>query len=114
MPPKFSFLVPTRNRPDLVARFFESIVDTTEHLDELEIILCIDEDDEASKAITHDYLSCRKVVVPKGHNMGALNRACFDASKGRFVMLMNDDVILRTKGWDVIVAAVFESFSDAD
>jgi ubiquinone/menaquinone biosynthesis C-methylase UbiE/glycosyltransferase involved in cell wall biosynthesis len=109
---KFSFLVPTRNRPDLVDRLFTSIVDTTEHLNELEVILCIDEDDAASSEISYEHLSFQKIVVPKGLSMGALNRACFDASKGRFVMLMNDDVILRTKGWDITVSAVFDSFSD--
>jgi len=42
--------------------------------------------------------------------MGALNRACFAASSGRHVVLMNDDVILRTKNWEIAVAAAFARF----
>ena len=108
----FSFLMPTRERPDLVLRFIQSVVDTTYNLDELEIILCIDEDDELSKSIEDERLSIKKVVVPKDLNMGELNRKCFDSSSGRYVMLMNDDVILRSKNWDRTIMSVFRSFED--
>lgn len=109
---QFSFLLPTRDRPDLVARFFQSIVDTTECLEDLEIVLCVDDDDLASQNISHDRLNIKKVVIPKGATMGTLNRAAFEASCGRYVMLINDDVILRTKNWDRMVAAAFSSFQD--
>ncbi|MBI5598842.1 MAG: methyltransferase domain-containing protein, partial [Deltaproteobacteria bacterium] len=109
---KFSFLVPTRNRPDLVARFLQSIVDTTSDINGLEVVLCFDDDDIESQKITDDRLNIKMVVLKKGATMGELNRACFDASTGRYVMLLNDDVILRTKGWDDIISGVFVSFED--
>ncbi len=109
---KFSFLVPTRNRPDLVARFFQSIVDTTSDVKGLEVVLCFDDDDTESQKIKDGVLDIKRVVIKKGATMGTLNRACFDVSSGRYVMLLNDDVILRTKNWDEIIFSVFSSYED--
>ena len=110
--PRFSFLLPTRGRPKLVSRFFQSILETTGRVQDLEIILAVDEDDLESQNISHDQLTIKKITLPRGASMGALNRACFDASSGQYVMLVNDDIILRTKDWDKTVAAAFASFPD--
>jgi hypothetical protein len=109
---EFSFLLPTRGRPELVNRFFQSILDTTHRIEDIEIVLCLDDDDLASPNITHHQLSIKKVILPKGATMGSLNRACFNASSGRYVMLINDDVIIRTKNWDQIIARIFLVFQD--
>jgi hypothetical protein len=47
--PFFSFLLPTRERPDLVSRFFDSIVENTSDLKNLEIVMAIDDDDALSQ-----------------------------------------------------------------
>ncbi len=109
---KFSFLLPTRGRPELVKRFFESILDTAHCIEEIEVILCLDDDDLESQNISNERFSIKKVVLPKGSNMGTLNRACFEASSGRYVMLINDDVIIRTKGWDKMISAVYSAYPD--
>jgi GT2 family glycosyltransferase/Flp pilus assembly protein TadD len=109
---RFSFLIPTRGNVAGLRRLFQSIVDTTDRLEELEIILAIDEDDAESHACLDDRLRIDRVPVQKGTTMGALNNACFGASSGRYVMLMNDDVVLRTRGWDAVVTAVFEAYPD--
>lgn len=111
-PPLFSFLIPTRGRPDLVARLFQSIVDTTSDLANLEVILVVDDDDELSKGISDDRITFKLVVVPRGLTMGGLNLACYRESTGRYIMLMNDDVILRTPAWDKTVLSTFERFTD--
>lgn len=107
-----SFLMPTRNRVPLVNRFFQSVVDTTSDLDQVEVILAVDDDDPESQKITHASLKVKTVIIPRGSTMGNLNRACFDASSGRYVMLINDDVILRTKNWDLAVAGAFARYED--
>lgn len=107
-----SLLLPTRGHPDLVRRFLQSVVTTAADVDRVEVILAVDEDDIGSQRISDNRLNLTKVVVPKGLTMGALNRACFDASRGRYVMLVNDDVIVRTKNWDRIVAEEFSGFDD--
>ncbi len=109
---KFSFLLPTRGRPELVKRFFESILNTAHNIEGIEVVLCLDEDDLESQNISDERLSIKKVILPKGANMGALNRACFGASSGRYLMLINDDVIIRTKNWDQIIMKIFYVFKD--
>ncbi|MBI5235165.1 MAG: glycosyltransferase [Deltaproteobacteria bacterium] len=109
---KFSFLMPTRNRPDLVRRFFQSLADTTAFPEFIEVVLAADEDDMESQAITEHRFRLTRVVTPKGANMGELNRACYQASKGRYVCLINDDVIVRTRAWDRAVYNVFARFDD--
>ncbi len=111
-PVKFSLLLPTRGRPERVGRLFRSIVETARDPDGVEVVLAVDEDDEASQALTHERLRVKTVVVPKGLTMGALNTACFEASSGRYVMLVNDDVVARTRGWDAAAAAAFARFED--
>ena len=96
----------------MVRRFLESVAATALVPAALEVVLCLDEDDEASQSIRFSALSLKKVVVPPGLSMGRLNRACFEASSGRHVMLVNDDIIVRTKNWDRAVADVFRSVQD--
>lgn len=110
--PKFSFLLPTRGRPGLVLRFLESVTRCTAHPEELEIVLAVDDDDEASQGIQYPDLDLRKRVIPRGAPMGELNRACLEASTGRFLMLVNDDILLRTPGWDDRVSRAIQTFPD--
>jgi hypothetical protein len=109
---QFSFLLPTREHPELVNRFIQSIVDTTSCLEDIEIILCVDDDDLASQNIKEDQLFIKMVTAGKGSTMGFLNRACFNASSGRYVALVNDDVVIRTKGWDKIVSSALSEYTD--
>jgi GT2 family glycosyltransferase len=110
----FSFLTPTRNHLEFIQRFFRSIMETTHRLDQLEIVLGIDEDDPASQAISHDQLNIKKVIIPKGQskNLGHVVQKCFEASSGRFMVQVNDDVVIHTKGWDDRVFNAFSAFPD--
>jgi len=96
----------------MVHRLLRSIADTTHRIEELEIVFCVDDDDSESHGINFDPLTIKTVIVPRGATMGELNRRCFETSSGRFVMLLNDDVILRTRDWDREVYAAFISFGD--
>lgn len=108
----FSFLLPTRGRPELVKRLFQSIVATTTHLDRLEIILSVDDDDLESQALTDDRLHLKRVVLPRGAMMGELNHRAYEQSVGRYIMPVNDDLILRTPGWDEQIREAFRLFPD--
>jgi hypothetical protein len=107
-----SLLLPTRGRPALVGRLLDSLVQTSTDLDQLEIVLYIDDDDAATQAVSHPSLALTKLIKPRGDRMGGMNRACYDASHGRYVMLMNDDVVFRTRGWDTRVLQTFAQFPD--
>ena len=111
-PPVLSLIVPTRGRPHLLQRFLDSLGRTTANPASIEIILVIDEDDRATPAIGHPRLVIRRVVGRAGRTMGELNTAGFQASQGTFVMLLNDDVIVRTRSWDREVLRAAARFPD--
>ncbi|MBS0653495.1 MAG: methyltransferase domain-containing protein [Verrucomicrobia bacterium] len=110
----FSLIVPTRKAVSSLQRFLESLSDTTANPQAVEIVLIVDEDDEDSVKFEFPKISLHiaKVIVKPGLTMGALNMAGYKKSKGKFIMLMNDDVIVRTQGWDKKILSVFNSFDD--
>lgn len=106
----FSFLIPTRKRSEKLKRLFESIFKTTENLSRLEIVLAIDEDDDESLQVSTAGLNVKHVIIPPSKTMGYMNRTCYEASSGKYVMLLNDDVILQTLHWDTMVEEVFRQY----
>lgn len=110
--PKFSLIVPTRHRPEPLRRFLHSVATTTSRRDEVEVILVLDADDPVSAAVRHPWLTIRPVIGPPGRTMGSLNTAGYEASKGQYVMLLNDDVVIRTRGWDAAALDAFRQFPD--
>lgn len=109
---ELSLLLPTRERPALVQRLFDSVVRTTSDLERLEVVLYIDEDDHESREIFHPGLSLVKIIGSPGQTMGNMNRACYEASHGRHVMLINDDLIFRTRDWDTRILEAASRFPD--
>ena len=109
---QFSFLLPTRGRVDSLVRFLASVRDTARAPEAIEVVLVVDEDDPGSHAVTFEGLAVKTVIVPPGASMGELNRAAFAASSGRYIMLINDDVVVRTRYWDRDVANAFASLRD--
>src|SRR5712671_147744 len=110
--PLFSFLLPTRNRTEGLYRFLQSVVETTNRIEDIEVALCVDEDDPGSHNIAFEGLNVKTIIVPPGATLAELLRNCFSISTGRYVMFMNDDVILRTRDWDLGIHAAFRSFGD--
>jgi hypothetical protein len=108
----FSLLLPTRRRVSLVQRLFDSVVAMTSNLRGLEVILYVDEDDAESREISRTELSIVKVIGRERETMGNMNRACYDASRGRYVMLMNDDAVFRTMAWDSRILEATARFPD--
>jgi len=111
MAKNFSLILPTRSRLSLVKRLFGSIIETSANLDLLEIILCIDEDDPESRKISHPLLAIKKIIVPQ-RSFGSIIRDCYSKSTARYIVLINDDVIFRTKNWDIKALEALSRFSD--
>lgn len=109
--PKFSFILPTRERTSLVYQFLESLYSNTQKPDEIEILLYIDEDDTESPSI-HFPLFCVKKVIGPRQSMSLITRRLYAESRGENIFLMNDDVICRTKNWDEKVLNVLSKHKD--
>lgn len=110
--PLLSLVVPTRGRPQELRHFLDSVASTAYRLDRLEVVLVVDDDDPASREVRHRRLHLRHAVGPPGRTMGALNTAGYEQSVGGYVMLLNDDVVVRTRGWDETVLDCFRRFPD--
>ncbi|NIQ01522.1 MAG: glycosyltransferase family 2 protein [Nitrospinaceae bacterium] len=108
---RISLLLPTRERPALVQRYLQSLVDHTDRLEDVEVILYVDEDDPESHTLGHDQVCIHRLIGPRA-TMGAFNTACFQRSSGDIVVLQNDDMIIRTPGWDTRVRAFHETVAD--
>jgi hypothetical protein len=107
-----SLIVPTRRRVDQLRRLVDSLATTVAHPESIETVLVVDEDDPASREFRHKTLPVKLVVGPPGQTMGTLNSAGYRESVGRYIMLLNDDVIVRTRHWDNKIRAVFAEFPD--
>jgi GT2 family glycosyltransferase len=110
--PTFSFVIPTRGRPAQAGRLLDSLAETTTNLQNLEVIFVVDSDDPDSQALCHASIQVTHVIGPPGQRMGALNMAGYEASRGRYFMLLNDDVVSSTTGWDEIVLASLLGYPD--
>jgi hypothetical protein len=108
---RISLLLPTRGRPHLVRRLFDSLAMHTDSLDDLEVVLYVDDDDETGHDISDDRFSVIRIIGPRS-SMGAYNTACLGRASGDLIMLMNDDVIVRTSAWDRTVAELARTVSD--
>jgi GT2 family glycosyltransferase/SAM-dependent methyltransferase len=108
----FSLIVPTRCRPAKLRLFLDSVKATTAQLDTIELILITDADDQETLSFEYRDFPIKRIVVEPGLTMGALNMAGYEAATGDYIMLLNDDVIIRTENWDKKVLAAFNSFAD--
>ena len=108
---RISLLLPTRGRAHLIRRLFDSLARCTDRLDDLEVILYLDDDDETHQEISDDRFSMIKITGPR-LSMGAYNTICLDRASGDLIMLMNDDVVVRTQAWDRRVAKLGRTIPD--
>lgn len=107
----FSLILPTRDHPKLATRVLESIAQTASCPERLEVILYADEDDIQSREISYSPLPIFK-LTGQHKTRGAVTQKCYEVSQGKYVMLVNDDMIFRTKNWDTKVLEAFSRFHD--
>lgn len=94
-----SLLMPTRGRPALAKRFFNSVLNLTSRADAVEILLYVDEDDTESHGLDFEGLEIRRIIGPR-LTMGEYNARCLAEARGDIIVLVNDDMVVRTPGWD--------------
>jgi glycosyltransferase involved in cell wall biosynthesis len=111
MKKRLSLLLPTRGRLHLVERFLRSVVAQSTRPDLIEVILCVDEDDAESHGIAFDGLALKLVIVPR-QTMGAYNAICLEHASGDITIAANDDIVVRTRGWDEKVRELDARYPD--
>lgn len=108
---RISLLLPTRGRPELVKRFLRSVVEQSTHPALIEVILCVDDDDVESHGIIFDELALKLVIGPR-QTMGAYNAECLRNASGEITIAVNDDIVVRSKGWDEKVRELDARYPD--
>lgn len=108
---RISLLLPTRGRPHWVQRLFESLAAETSRPEDLEVVLYLDDDDDARYDLGCTAFELVTIVGPRA-SMGAYNTACLNRASGDIMILMNDDVIVRTRDWDRIVVDLARTVPD--
>ena len=108
---KISIVLPTKNRPGLLSRLLESIAETAQHPEQLEVVLYVDSDDKPTQEVDHPSLRLVKIIGQPA-KMGVMTRTCFQKSTGQYVMLLNDDAVCRTTRWDTAILNAFKRFDD--
>jgi len=108
---KISLLMPTRGRPAWAERFFRSVAQHSSHPDRVEVILYVDDDDTGSHHLDSSEIHVVRIIGPR-KTMGEYNSACLERAQGDIIILVNDDMVIQTRGWDEKVAALDAGYSD--
>lgn len=99
-------LLPTLNRIELLKKFIKSYKETESSV---ETWILVDQGDFISKQTEYQALelhSQMKIVETNAVTMGGKLRELWEKYKNKdFVMLCNDDHVLKTKGWDKTIVA---------
>lgn len=103
----FSLITPTRGRPLEFLEFIESVLETADNPEAVEIIAYVDDDDSS-----YDRLTFPNTKVIRGARRKLSAYFTVDDCSGYIYSMTNDDVRFRTKGWDTIVLKEFDKFSD--
>lgn len=111
MKKRISLLLPTRGRRELVERFFQSVIAQSAHPELIEVVVCVDDDDLESHDITSNELTIKLIIGPR-QTMGAYNAMCLQRATGEITIAVNDDMVIRTKGWDEKVRALDARYPD--
>ena len=111
-----SLLLPTRQRPDKLARLVESINATATNPDSIELVTYIDDDDHSYDNVDLD-IAWRRIWGPRTHDDGLVNLSvkwnrCYETCMGDIIMHCGDDIVMRTVGWDDNVYDAFDSVPD--
>jgi len=106
-----SLLLPTRGRPELARRFLQSVAEQSTHPQDVEVILYMDDDDTPSHGIDYPGLKIHRIIGPR-QTMGAYNSDCLAKSSGEIIVLVNDDMVIRTQGWDERLRQLDASVAD--
>lgn len=117
-----SLLCPTRGRPDRICVMIESVIKTTEKLENVEILFYIDSDDDKKddyivsiNNLLNKYNNPFKRVLPHiGEPMSVSKSWNIIAEKceGDILVMANDDEVWITKGWDRRLNEEADKFPD--
>jgi len=120
-PTLISVLVPSRGRPDLLARTIRTAYETATHQRRVEFVVWLDEDDSSDL----DYAFKARFSAPEEYATDLIRiirgerrllsecwNICAEHARGEILMHCGDDLTFDTPGWDVQVREAFAATPD--
>lgn len=104
-----SFCCPSRGRPELAKRLIDTA--TANQKNETEFLFYLNDDDEKLEHY-------RDIIDEKHYTIGPNQSTCYswnlmcEKANNDIVMLMGDDVQVKTKDWDQLIIEQFNNFDD--
>ncbi len=105
-----SFLSPTRGRPKILERMVVSLHETC--LGKWDCVVYVDDDDKETQKVCQDHADAIKMVVGPRKILTSCWNDCLALAEGDIYCQNNDDVIFRTKGFDLSVEGAFAQCPD--
>lgn len=113
---RISLLAPTRARPNNMQRLWDSIEETADNLDNIEIVFYLDDDDEAGHEKFLEMSKKNQNIIATGGarlEIGSnMWNEAYTKATGEIIMLASDDIVFRTPHWDTTVIGRFHRTPD--
>jgi hypothetical protein len=110
--PLLTILLPSRNRFDMCINTINSFADTCIDKSNLEIIIKFDTDDESSLSRIDEIrkdVNIKYIISDRLRGYFSLHHFCNEMLKqstGDWILMVNDDSLMTTHGWDVLLEKV--------
>lgn len=111
----FSLVLASRERVPILTKFMETLVQNTQDISNIEVLVGIDYDDHASCAAEshllkeYPFMKIFRRQRSQYLNQDYLNWLC-QFSSGKYIIACNDDIEVRTKNWDSIAIASLDKY----
>ena len=111
---KITVILPTRGRTEVLKASLESLIDRASNPQDIEIMLGIDEDDQATTDYITDHIAPylqengvearANIFKPIGYeNLHNYVNTLAGNGQGEWIFFWNDDALMVTEGWDEVI-----------
>jgi glycosyltransferase involved in cell wall biosynthesis len=110
----FSIILNTRERVDMLKDLLDSLANTTHDLSNIEVFICIDNNDAATLSnidyLLDTYPFLYYLIVPPSENLHFNLNKAFEFVNGKYIIVLNDDCKFLNAGWDKTSLPILEDY----
>lgn len=99
---QLSILLPSAHESKR-SKFIASLYETVSDWSQIELVICLDADDDNEDGKTMRHGNYVYTFAAPSKYRGRFFDAAWKASTGRFLLMANDDILFKTKGWDKLI-----------
>jgi glycosyltransferase involved in cell wall biosynthesis len=104
-----SVILPTRGRGESLLKTLDSVINNCKNIGNIEILIKVDIDDTETVGIIDGYVHrnlITTIISDRKNGYASLNEfynELYEKSLGEFIFCINDDLIISTPDWDLLV-----------